>query len=68
MYDYLTDWNGNSTGRDVETTITVTKAIGELGFDFLSGSISFDLYAEKPTFSDCRASVSSTGISINNMI
>lgn len=68
VYDYPPDRNGNFTGRDVETTITVTKAIGELGFDFLSGSIRFDVYAEKPTFSDCRASVSSTGISINNMI
>ena len=68
LYDYPADPNGNPTGRDVETTITVTKAIGELGFDFLSGSIRFDVYAEKPTFSDCRASVSSTGISINNML
>ena len=68
-YDYYPPgMTGYSTGRDVETTITVTKAIGELGFDFLSGSIRFDVYVEKPDFSDCRASVSSTGISINNMI
>lgn len=66
--DYPPDMNGNPTGRDVETTITVTKAIGELGFNFLSGSIRFEVYAEKPTFSDCRASVSSTGININNMV
>ena len=60
--------NDGYYGRDVETTITVTKAIGELGFNFLSGSIRFDLYAKKPNESDCVASVSSTGISINNMV
>ena len=68
VYDYPPNMNGNSTGRDVETTITVTKAIGELGFNFLSGSIRFEVYVEKPNYSDCRASVSSTGISINNMV
>ena len=65
---YPPGMTGYTTGRYVETTITVTKAIGELGFDFLSGSIRFEVYAEKPTFSDCRASVSSTGININNMV
>ena len=68
VYDYPPDLNGNPTGRDVETTITVTKAIGELGFNFLSGSIRFEAYVENPYYSDCRASVSSTGISINNMV
>lgn len=68
LYDYPADPNGNPTGRDVETTIIITKDIGELGFDFLSGSIRFEVYAEKPTFSDCRASVSSSVIHINNMV
>lgn len=65
---YPPGMTGYTTGRYVETTITVTKAIGELGFNFLSGSIRFEVYAEKPAFSDCRALVSSTGIQINNMI